>query len=93
MMARPRLGFAGSEQIEAVVEAGRDLLNRQKPDARRCQLNGQGQAVELAANLSHDRRVARCQRKGRQGQRGAFGKEAHGFVRGHVAVIAPHRRC
>ena len=56
LLARARRAAAGGEDVEAVAQPRRDLLQRQRGHARRGQLDGQRHAVQAPADLL-DRRL------------------------------------
>src|SRR5205823_1920329 len=59
-----RRAAAGGEEAEAVVQALRDLLRRERADPRRRQFDGERDAVEAVANARHARSVRGRQREG-----------------------------
>jgi hypothetical protein len=64
------------KETEAVTEQALDLRDRERSGARRSQLDGQGQAVELTADASQrPRRVVKTQRW--RGRRGAVDEQLH----------------
>ena len=51
-MARQGGAAAAGQQMEAVIQAGGDLLHREQPDPRRSQLDRQRDAIQPAANCA-----------------------------------------
>ena len=55
LLPRQRRPGAAGEQAEPIVEAGRDLLDRERTRAGRGELDGERQPVEAGADLRHRR--------------------------------------
>ena len=82
-MSRQCQSLASGEQPKAIVEAGRDLLNRQHINARGGELDSQWHAVQIATDLDHSRgllfgkrQVGRDRRRPLQEQADRLGLEA-----------------
>jgi len=76
---------AGGPQPEAVVQAGGDLLGRQRAQPRGGQLDRQGHSVQPAADLGGGGLVPVLfaeEREARAGRLGAVGEQPHGGVVG-----------
>ena len=74
-----------AREVEVGLEPGRDLRRGEDPDAGRRELQRERNAVELAADASHRRRVVAGEPESGQGGRGALDEELHrgrGGVRG-----------
>ena len=78
LLARARGAAAGGEDVEAVAQAGGDLLEREGGDARRGQLDGQRHAVQAPADLLDRRLVVLAGAEARVGG-GALDEEAAGL--------------
>ncbi len=57
LLARRRDPAAPDQHAERIVEAGKDLREREDPDARRRKFEGEGDAVEAGADARDDRGV------------------------------------
>ena len=53
LVARHRDAAAARQETEAVIQAGRDLLHRQRPEASRGQFEGERDAIKAATDLGH----------------------------------------
>ena len=69
---------AAGEQVETIHQAGRDLGRGKYVDARRCQLDRQGNAVEPGTDLGYRGSVLQRQLEIGLGELGALLKQAHG---------------
>src|SRR5438477_12383294 len=71
---------APGEEAEPVVQPPGDFLNRKRMQARRGQLDRQGNAVQAVAHLSRASQVYRGPRKIRLSLRSALHEQAHGII-------------
>ncbi len=78
---------AAGEQPEPVAEPGGQLRHRQRADPGRRELNGQRDAVELAADVSHRRDVLLGQAETGPGQRGTVAEQPDRLRLGRGARI------
>ena len=62
-MPRQRRAAAARQQVETIVEPGRELFDPERRGARRRQLDRQRDAVETPANRRDRRRNVRVRRK------------------------------
>ncbi len=69
LVPRHRGPAAAGQQAEAIIQPGSDLIQREDPDPRRGQLDGERDPVEAAADLRHRGRVLLGERE--LGQHGA----------------------
>ncbi len=76
LAGRPGAVAAG-QQAHAIVQPFEDLPQAERPDARRRQLQRQGDAVQPGADPGHRRGVLRRQSEVRVGGLSAFREEAH----------------
>jgi hypothetical protein len=77
LLARKRAAVAPCQQLEAVTQVERDLLDRHRPYAGGSELDGQREAVEAAADFGNPRDVLRGDGKPRTRGRRAVGEQAH----------------
>ena len=81
LLMRQRGATRAAEQPEAVVEACRDLVRRQRGHARRGQLDGEGQPVEPRADLRDGGGIGVGHSKAGRGGGSALGEEPHRVAR------------
>ena len=85
---------AACQELESLVEPGKELLGRKNADAGGGQLNGQGQAVETTADRSDGRGIALVQDEPWFDRLGALQEELHGrgCLCGRKGVLPCRRR-
>ena len=84
-MARRGRAIAPIQQLETLGQPFDQRLDRQGFDIRRGQFKGQGQAIQLAAELGHGRGIGRGQLKSRLCQGGARHKQTHRLIHQQVS--------
>ncbi len=75
LLARKRGAAAAAQDAKPFVQALGEIVDRQHPDARRSQLDGERDAVQSPANLADDGRVAVRKRESAVGGYGALDEE------------------
>lgn len=80
LVARQCAAAAAGEEAEAVVEALLELADGEAADAGGGELDGEGDAVEAAADLQGGREVLLVHLEAGEGRLGALGEEVHGLV-------------